>query len=314
MPDSFKLGGDLVVRRLGFGTVRLTGPGVWGPPADRRGGIRLLRAAVDAGVNFIDTADSYGPGATEELIAEALYPYASDLVIATKVGFAPSGPGKWERDCRPERLTRCCEESLRRLRLDCIDLYQLHVVDPAVPIEESLGALRDLQVQGLVRHIGVSNVTLEEVGRSQSHVQIASVQNRYNVVDRGFDPIVAECERVGAAFIPWYPLARGALAGPHATLDEIAACHRTTAAQIALAWLLHHSPVILPVPGTTDAAHLTSNLEAGGLTLTNDELAALDRLGHGSRPIEDGPMERSAPTWPGTSSAGAPSRRSANPS
>jgi pyridoxine 4-dehydrogenase len=272
------IGGELHVRRLGFGTVRLTGPGVWGEPPNPAASRRLLRRVVEAGVNFIDTADSYGPKVVERLIAEALYPYPDDLIIATKGGLAPSGPGRFERDARPERLRLCCEESLRRLRLDRIDLYQLHAVDPEVPIEESIGALSDLRERGLIRHVGLSNVTIRELELARSIVPIASVQNCYNVVDREYDSIVNECQCRGIAFIPWFPLARGKLAQPGGALKKVAHRKRVTEAQIAVSWLLHRSPAMLPIPGTNNIDHFESNLVSQEIVLTADDMRELDIL------------------------------------
>jgi pyridoxine 4-dehydrogenase len=291
MADSEMLiiGGDLHVRRFGFGTVRLTGPGVWGSPPNPPASRRLLRRAVEAGVNFIDTSDSYGPRLVEKLISEALYPYSDDVVIATKGGLAPSGPGKFERDGRPDRLRSCCEESLRRLRLDRIDLYQLHAVDPRVPIEESVGALADLRERGLIRHIGVSNVTVSQLEVARSIVPIVSVQNCYNVVDREYDALIDECERRGIAFIPWFPLARGKLAQLDSALTRIARRKDVTEAQIALAWLLARSPVMLPIPGTNNIHHLEENLAATGIELTAQDLRELDIIDKKTPRLVDDP-------------------------
>lgn len=277
-PGTLIIGGELHVRRLGFGTVRLTGPEVWGDPRDPAASRHLLRRVVEAGVNFIDTADSYGPKLVERLIAEALYPYPDDLVIATKGGLAPSGPGKFERDARPERLRMCCEESLRRLRLDRIDLYQLHAVDPEVPVEESIGALADLRERGLIRHVGMSNVTIHELELARTIVSIASVQNCYNVVDREYDPLVDECQRSEIAFIPWFPLARGKLARSGGVLKQIARRKGVTEAQIAVSWLLHRSPAMLPIPGTNNIDHFESNLASQDIVLTADDMSELDIL------------------------------------
>ena len=273
---TFALGGALEVHRLGFGAMRITGPGIWGEPDDAAGARALLRRVVDAGVNLIDTADSYGPEVSEHLIAEALHPYPEDLVIATKGGFERPGPGRWEPACRPERLRRCCEASLRRLKLERIDLYQLHTVDPQVPIEDSVAALAELQQEEKILHIGVCNVGAEELDRARQVAPIVSVQNRYNLTDRHSEEVLQACEADGLAFLPWFPLATGDLAKPGGPLDEIAAAHDAMPAQVALAWLLAHSPVMLPIPGTSSIAHFEENLEAAELELSEEELEALD--------------------------------------
>jgi pyridoxine 4-dehydrogenase len=278
---NFLLGGDLEVFRLGFGAMRITGPGVWGepaPPAGPSGARELLRHVVDRDVNLIDTADSYGPDVSENLIAEALRPYPENLVIATKGGFERPGPGRWEPNCRPDRLKRCCEASLRRLRLERIDLYQLHTVDPKVPIEDSVGALAELQEEGKIRHIGLSNVGLEEIERAQEIAPIVSVQNQYNVVNRASEDVLRFCEQAGLAFLPYFPLAVGELAESGTALAEIASGHGATPAQVALAWLLQHSPVTLPIPGTSSISHFDENLDAAELELEDDELEALDEI------------------------------------
>ena len=276
-PDTFKLGGDLEVRRLGFGAMRITGDGVWGPPEDPDEARRLLRRVVESGVNFIDTADSYGPEISENLIAEALHPYPDDLVIATKAGLRRTGPGQWPRDARPERIRECCEGSLRRLRLERIDLYQLHAPDPKVPLEESLGAMRELQEQGKVRHIGVSNTSPEDLERARELVGAVSAQSRFSLTDRAQEPVLDAAERAGLAFIPWFPLATGDLARPGGPVDEIARAHDATPAQVALAWLLQSSPVMLPIPGTSSIEHFEENLGAADLELSQAEMASLDR-------------------------------------
>jgi pyridoxine 4-dehydrogenase len=275
--ETFQLAGDLEVRRLGFGAMRITGPGVWGPPPDPESAKRLLRRVVELGVNLIDTADSYGPEVSENLIAEALHPYPEGLVIATKAGLRRTGPGEWPRDARPERIRECCEGSLRRLRLERIDLYQLHAPDPEVPLEESLGAFRELQEQGKVRHVGVSNVSLEELERARAVVDVVSVQNRYNLTDRRSEDVLEECDRKGTAFIPWFPLATGELARPGGPLDEVGRAHDATPGQVALAWLLQRSPVMLPIPGTSSVDHLEENVAATELTLTDEEMERLAR-------------------------------------
>jgi pyridoxine 4-dehydrogenase len=272
MSETFRLGGDLEVRRLGFGAMRITGEGIWGPPDDPEGAKRLLRRVVELGINLIDTADSYGPEVSENLIAEALDPYPDGLVIATKGGLRRTGPGQWPRDADPERLKRCCEGSLQRLRVDRIDLYQLHAPDPEVPLEESMGALKDLQEAGKVRHVGVSNVTVEELERARAVVDVVSVQNHYNLTSRDSEDVLQACERDGLGFIPWFPLATGRVP----QLKEVATAHDATPRQVALAWLLQHSPVMLPIPGTSSIDHLEENTAAAQLRLSDDEMAALD--------------------------------------
>ncbi|MGW3827212.1 aldo/keto reductase [Streptomyces sp. NPDC005071] len=277
--ESFRLGGDLPVRKLGYGAMQLTGPGVWGEPADRTEAIRVLRRAVELGVTLIDTADSYGPYVNESLIADALHPYAADLVIATKGGHTRPGPHQWAYDGRPQHLRQAVEESLRRLKLDRIDLYQLHRIDPKVPQGEQFGALAQLRDEGKIRHVGLSEVTVEELVEAQRHVPVVSVQNLYNLTDRTSEAVLEHCEREGIAFIPWFPLATGELAEPGGVLAAAAARHQATPAQLALAWLLHRSPVILPIPGTSKVAHLEANVAAAVISLTDDEVAQLDVLG-----------------------------------
>ena len=269
------VGGDLTVNRLGFGAMRITGPGIWGPPADPDGAKRVLRRVVELGIELIDTADAYGPEVSEELIAEALHPYPDGLVIATKGGLRRSGPGQWSRDARPERLKRCCADSLRRLQLDRIDLYQLHSPDPKVPLEESLGALRELQQEGKVRHVGVSNFSVEQVERARRVVRVATVQNRYNLADRAAEGVLAVCERDEIGFLPWFPLATGNLARPGGPLDEVARAHDATPGQVALAWLLQRSRVMLPIPGTASIEHLEENAKAAELRLSDEEMEQL---------------------------------------
>jgi len=273
---SMTLGGDLVVRRMGFGAMRLTGQGIWGDPPDRARAHAVLRRAVELGVNLIDTADSYGPEVSERIIAEALHPYPAGLVIATKGGLTRSGPGQWHRDGRPEHLRRACEGSLRRLRVERIDVYQLHAVDPAVPMEESLGELVRLRAEGKIRHVGLSNVSVEQLARARTLVPIVSVQNRYNLGDRASEDVLQVCERDGLGFLPWYPVGAGDLTRPGGPLDRAARAHGVTPAQVALAWLLLHSPVMLPIPGTSSVAHLEENVAAAPLGLDDAELAALD--------------------------------------
>lgn len=266
--------GDLTVRRLGYGAMRITGQGVWGPPPDHDAAIAVLRRAVELGVNLIDTANSYGPDVSEELIAEALHPYPEDLVIATKGGFTRPGPSKWVPNGRPEYLREACEGSLRRLRTDRIDLYQFHVPDRDVPYEESIGALKELQDEGKVNQIGVSNVSLEQLATARGIVNVVSVQNRFNLGDRSAAEVLAVCQADGLGFIPWFPLDAGSLAEPGGVAAEIAERHGATPAQVALAWLLR-TPATLPIPGTGSVAHLEENLAAASLDLSDDEVAEL---------------------------------------
>jgi len=274
---SMTLGGDLIVRRMGYGAMRITGQGIWGDPPDRAKAQAVLRRAVELGVNLIDTADSYGPEVSEKIIAEALHPYPPGLVIATKGGLTRSGPGQWHRNGRPEHLRKACEGSLRRLRMERIDLYQLHAVDSAVPMEDSLGELSRLQTEGKIRHIGLSNVSVEQLQRARKLVPIVSVQNRYNLTDRAAEDVLQVCAREGIGFLPWYPVAAGVLAKPGGPLDRAAKAHAVTPAQVALAWLLLHSPVMLPIPGTSSIAHLEENVAAAALSLDDAEMLALDR-------------------------------------
>lgn len=275
---TFLLGGDLPVHRLGFGAMRITGEGVWGPPADRAEALRVLRRVVELGVTLIDTADAYGPGTSEELIAEALHPYAAGLVIATKGGFTRPGPGRWVEDGRPDALRAACDGSLERLRVERIDLWQLHRIDPKVPAEEQFGVLAELQRAGKVRHIGLSEVTVEQLEAARREVAIASVQNRYNLLDRAWEDVLVRCEELGIAFIPWFPLAVGKLAAEGGLVAEIAERADATPAQIALAWLLARSPVMLPIPGTGSVTHLEEDLGAAGVRLLPADLSALDAL------------------------------------
>jgi pyridoxine 4-dehydrogenase len=272
--STFTLGGDLDVRRLGYGAMRVTGDGIWGPPDDLDNARAVLRRVVELGINFIDTADSYGPEVSENLIAEALHPYPEGLVIATKGGLRRTGPGQWPRDARPERLRECCEGSLRRLRVDRIDLYQLHSPDPEVPLEDSIGALKDLQDEGKIRHIGISNVSVDELAQARSLVDVVSVQNRYNLADRHSEDVLEVCESQGIGFIPWFPLAVGDLARPGGPLDTAAREQDATPGQLALAWLLARSPVMLPIPGTASIEHLEENVAAADLQVEIDLPAA----------------------------------------
>lgn len=272
------LGGELRVRRLGFGAMRITGEGVWGPPEDRDEAIATLRRAVELGVNLIDTADSYGPTVSEELIAEALHPYPEDLVIATKGGMTRTGPGRWPRDGRPEHLREACEGSLRRLRLDRIDLYQLHAVDPEVPYEESVGAMKELRDEGKVRLVGVSNVSVEQLEVARAILPVVSVQNRYHVGDRDSEEVLERCQADALGFLPWRPVAAGMLEDSGAALDRVAARHDATRFQVAIAWLLARSPVMLPIPGTSSVEHLEENVAAAGIELGEEDLAELDAV------------------------------------
>ena len=267
------LGKDLSVSRVGFGAMRLTGQGIWGPPKDRKAAIAVLRRAVELEINFIDTADSYGPHVSEELIAEALFPYPKGLVIATKGGWNRPGPNQWTHDASPAHLREAVEGSLKRLRLDRIDVYQLHAPDPVVPLEASLETLAELRNQGKIRLIGLSNVTREHIERGRRIVPIASVQNRYSFADREWDYVVDYCESHGIAFIPWFPLGAGTVAGE--VLDEIAQAHHATPKQVALAWLWRRSPVMLPIPGTSSIAHLEQNVAAAAVHLTKEEYERL---------------------------------------
>ncbi len=279
------IGGDLKVYRLGFGAMRITGEGIWGPPKDRQEALAVLRRALELGINLIDTADSYGPEVSENLIAEALYPYPKDLVIATKGGLLRPGPGQWVPDGRPQHLREALEGSLRRLRLDRIDIYQFHRPDPKVPFEDSLGELAKLQKEGKIRHIGLSNVTIEQLARAQKIVPIVSVQNRYNLAHRETDNMTAAeseemvdtCARQGIGFIPWFPLATGELAQAGGPLAQIAQQHNAQPSQIALAWLLKRSATILPIPGTSSVKHLEENVQGATIKLSQQEFDLIDR-------------------------------------
>jgi aryl-alcohol dehydrogenase-like predicted oxidoreductase len=261
--------------------MRITGQGIWGPPDDPEEAKRLLRRVVELGIDLIDTADSYGPEVSELLIAEALHPYPDGLVIATKGGLRRSGPGQWPRDARPERLKECCEASLRRLKLDRIDLYQLHSPDPKVPYGDSVGALRELQDEGKIRHVGISNVSLEQLAEARAIVEVVTVQNRYNLEDRRSEDVLEACEREQIGFLPWFPLATGRLAEPGGSLDRIARERDATPAQIALSWLLARSPVMLPIPGTAQIEHLEENLAATRIELPADEVAEIGSASEG---------------------------------
>ena len=270
------LGGEISVHRLGFGAMRLTGEGIWGPPKDRNKALAVLRRAVELDINFIDTADSYGPDVSEELIAEALYPYPTGLVIATKGGWNRPGPNQWTHDASPEHLRKAVEGSLKRLRLERIDVYQLHMPDPVIPFEASVETLAQLRKAGKIRLVALSNVTQEHIERARKIVPIVSVQNRYSFADREWDYVVDYCERNGIAFIPWFPLGAGKVAGE--VLNRIAQAHNASPTQVALAWLLHRSPMMLPIPGTSSIEHLEQNVAAASLRLSEEEYERLSRV------------------------------------
>jgi aryl-alcohol dehydrogenase-like predicted oxidoreductase len=276
LAGSFSLGGELSVHRLGFGAMRLTGEGIWGQPKNRTEAIAVLRRAAELDVNFIDTADSYGPEVSEELIAEALFPYPAGIVIATKGGWNRPGPNQWTHNATPAHLRKAVEGSLKRLRLERIHLYQLHAPDPVVPFEDSVGTLAELRSQGKIRLIGLSNVTQEHIERARRIVPIVSVQNRYSFADREWDYVVDYCERNKIAFIPWFPLGAGRIAGE--ILDEVAKAHQATTHQVAIAWLLQRSPVMLPIPGTSSVKHLEENVAAASLRLTQEEYENLSQV------------------------------------
>ncbi len=278
MSTTFALGGDLTVKRLGFGAMRITGDGIWGEPKNPEEARKVLRRAVELGVNFIDTADSYGPEVSERLIGETLAPYPNGVVIATKGGFTRQGPNKWIPLARPEYLKQCVEMSLRRLKLERIDLYQLHRIDPRVPVDESLGALVDLQKQGKIRHIGLSEVKPREIERARKAAKIVSVQNRYNLGDRAHEDVLEYCEKNNLGFIPWSPVAAGKLTRAAGALDKFAQEHDATVAQICLAWLLQRSPVMLPIPGTSSIRHLEENIAAEKVHLERSEWGRIEKM------------------------------------
>jgi pyridoxine 4-dehydrogenase len=273
---NISLGGEISVHRLGFGAMRLTGEGIWGPPKDRKGALAVLRRAMELEINFIDTADSYGPNVSEELIAEALFPYPAGLVIATKGGWNRPGPNQWTHDASPAHLRKAVEGSLKRLRLDRIDVYQLHIPDPVTSFEASVETLAQLRNEGKIRQVALSNVTQEHIERARKIVPIVSVQNRYSFADREWDYVVDYCERNGIAFIPWFPLGAGKVAGQ--VLGRIATAHQAGPTQIALAWLLRRSPIMLPIPGTSSIEHLEQNVTAGSLRLTDEDYEALSKV------------------------------------
>lgn len=276
---TFRLGGDLEIYRLGFGAMRITGEGIWGEPANPERAKQVLRRAVELGVNFIDTADSYGPEVSERLIAEALHPYPKDLVIATKGGLTRSGPNRWAPVGRPEYLRQCVEMSLRHLKVERIDLWQLHRIDPKVPLKESLGAIKELQNQGKIRHVGLSEISPDEIEQAKKILPIVSVQNQYNVSDRRHEKTLHYCEQHKLGFIPWFPVAAGKLTRAGGPLDKAAKEHHATVAQLSLAWLLHHSPAMLPIPGTSSIAHLEENIGAAAIKLTAQEWKAIEHEG-----------------------------------
>jgi aryl-alcohol dehydrogenase-like predicted oxidoreductase len=274
---TFNIGGDLPVHRLGFGAMRITGEGIWGEPKDRDEAKRVLKRTVELGINFIDTADAYGPEVSENLIAEALHPYPRGLVIATKGGLTRQGPNQWQPVGRPEYLRQQVEMSLRRLKLQRIDLYQLHRFDPKVPVEESLGELKKMQSEGKIRHIGISEVSVSDVRRAQKTVEVITVQNKYNISDRVHEDVLAYCEKNNIGFIPWFPVGAGELTKPGGVLDTAAKAHHASTAQLALAWLLHHSPVMLPIPGTSSVKHLEENTASAELKLSDAEWQSLEK-------------------------------------
>jgi pyridoxine 4-dehydrogenase len=277
---TLRLGEDIEVRRLGYGAMRITGKGVWGEPEDPQEALAVLGRLPELGVNLIDTADSYGPHVSEKLIAEVLHPY-DGLTIATKGGLERTGPGQWPRNGHPDHLRQACEGSLKRLRIDRIDLYQLHSPDPDVPYEESVGAMKELQDEGKVRHVGVSNVSVEQLEQAREILDVVSVQNRFNLSDRSSEAVLDRCEQLAICFLPWFPLAAGGLAEPGGAAAEIAQAHGATTGQIALAWLLHRSPVTVPIPGTSSVRHLEENVAAAGIELSEEEVRQLTEGGSG---------------------------------
>jgi pyridoxine 4-dehydrogenase len=275
----FRIGGDLRIYRLGYGAMRITGPGIWGEPENRNEAIRVLRRAVELGINFIDTADSYGPNVSEEIIAEALYPYAENILIATKAGFDRGGPDQWVTNGRPEHLRAACEGSLRRLRLDRIDLFQLHRIDDKVSADVQLGTLQDLQREGKIKHIGLSEVSVKQIEHARTIVPIVTVQNRYSVLDQAAGDVLEYCEQSNIGFIPWFPLAAGEVSAAGSELARIAAQLKVSPSQLALAWLLRRSPVMLPIPGTSRVAHLEENIAAAALQFDESTMREIGKLG-----------------------------------
>ncbi|MGB2643385.1 MAG: aldo/keto reductase [Candidatus Acidiferrum sp.] len=274
----FVLGGDMPVWRLGFGAMRVTGKGIWGPPKDHDEAIQVLRRVAELGINFVDTADSYGPNVSEELIAEALHPYPAGLVIGTKAGFDRSGPDQWTMNGNPKHLREACDGSLKRLKLERIDLFQLHRIDPAYPAEDQLGTVKDLQAQGKIRHIGLSEVSVEQIEHARKIVPIVSVQNRYSVTDRAAEDVLDYCEREKIGFIPWFPLAAGELSAPGSKLARTAEEMKITTSQLALAWLLWRSPVMLPIPGTSNVSHLEENMATAAVRVDDTKMRDLGKL------------------------------------
>jgi aryl-alcohol dehydrogenase-like predicted oxidoreductase len=274
---TFTLGGDLTINRLGFGAMRITGKGVWGPPENKAEALKVLKTAVELGVNFIDTADSYGPHVSEELIAEALYPYPKGLVIGTKAGLLRSGPNQWSPDASTKHIREALEGSLKRLKLDCIDLYQLHRIDPKVPSEETFTYLQQIQKEGKVKHIGLSEVNVDDIKKAQKYFKVVSVQNMYSVDNRKWEPVLEYCNANSIAFIPWYPMAGGTTAKLE-SLTKIAKQHNATIHQIALSWLLHHSNNILLIPGTSSVAHLEENMKCADIALSDSDIKELDKM------------------------------------
>jgi pyridoxine 4-dehydrogenase len=273
----FVIGADLEINRLGFGAMRITGQGVWGEPKDRKEAVRVLRRAVELGINFIDTADSYGPSVSEEIIAEALHPYPAGLIIATKAGFDRQGPNQWSENGKPEHLRAACEGSLKRLKLQRIDLFQLHRIDPKVPAGDQLGTLKDLQSEGKIKHIGLSEVSVAQIEHARTLVEIVTVQNRYSLADRGSEDVLEYCEKSKIGFIPWFPLAAGKLSGSENALQEMAKQNRISTSQLALAWLLWRSPVLLLIPGTSSVKHLEENVAAAAVKVDGKKLRELGR-------------------------------------
>jgi pyridoxine 4-dehydrogenase len=274
----FVIGGDLRVHRLGFGAMRITGKGIWGEPKDRAEAIRVLRKAVELGINFIDTADSYGPSVSEEIIAEALHPYPKELVIATKAGLERPGPAQWVPNGKPAHLRKACEGSLRRLRVERIDLFQLHRIDDKVPADDQLGELKDLQAEGKIKHIGLSEVSVAQIEHARKIVPVVTVQNRYSVLDRGAEHVLEYCEPANIGFIPWFPLGAGQLSAAGSKLAKIAEQAKITPSQLALAWLLRRSPVMLPIPGTSQVAHLEENIATAAVRIDDGTFEALNKL------------------------------------
>lgn len=276
--NTYTIGGDLTINRMGFGAMRITGEGIWGPPKNHEESIGVLQKAVELGINFIDTADSYGPNVSEELIAEALHPYPKDLVIATKGGLLRTGPNQWPVNAHPDHLREALEGSLKRLKLDCVDLYQLHRIDPNVPFEDTFSFLQKAQEEGLVKHIGLSEVSIEQIQKAGQYIKVVSVQNMYSVDNRKWEAELQYCEENGIAFIPWYPLNAGNIEALD-KLNTVGKKHNASAHQVALAWLLHHSPNILLIPGTSKVKHLEENYKAAAITLSKEDMDLLDTLG-----------------------------------